>query len=72
MQISFATGFAGLALAALIAATAPAAAAPLDDFHKAFDTTLSRHGIVGGAFGFEHGRRPTRRPPITGLRSPRP
>jgi CubicO group peptidase (beta-lactamase class C family) len=55
MPISHATGFAGLALAALIAVAAPATAAPLDDFHRNFDATLSRHGIVGGAFGFEHG-----------------
>ncbi|MES2253528.1 MAG: serine hydrolase domain-containing protein [Pseudomonadota bacterium] len=51
MKISRAVG---LGLAALIAFAAPASAAPLDDFHKTFDATLSRHGIVGGAFGFEH------------------
>lgn len=43
-----------LALAALALAAGPAFAAPLDDFHKTFDATLSRHGIVGGAFAFEH------------------
>jgi CubicO group peptidase (beta-lactamase class C family) len=59
MKISHATGLA--ALVAILGLTAmPAAAAPLDDFHKTFDATLSRHGIVGGAFGFEHvGAKPT-------------
>jgi len=57
MKISRAAGFA--ALVALLGLT-PAAAAPLDDFHKTFDATLFRHGIVGGAFGFEHaGAKPT-------------
>jgi len=57
MKISRAAGFA--ALVALLGLT-PAAAAPLDDFHKTFDATFFRHGIVGGAFGFEHaGAKPT-------------
>ncbi|MEO8896623.1 MAG: serine hydrolase domain-containing protein [Rhizomicrobium sp.] len=43
------------ALITLLAFTAPATAAPLDDFHKIFDQTMTRHGIVGGGFGFEHG-----------------
>ncbi|HEY2836919.1 MAG TPA: serine hydrolase domain-containing protein [Rhizomicrobium sp.] len=42
-------------LIALLAFAAPAAAAPLDDFHKVFDQTMTQHGIVGGGFGFEHG-----------------
>jgi CubicO group peptidase (beta-lactamase class C family) len=42
-------------LITLWAFTAPATAAPLDDFHKIFDQTMTRHGIVGGGFGFEHG-----------------
>jgi CubicO group peptidase (beta-lactamase class C family) len=49
-----------ISLAAFVTFAAPASAAPLDDFHKTFDATLSRHGIVGGAFGFEHaGGKPT-------------
>src|ERR1019366_7514487 len=43
---------AGLVLISFAAMAAPAA--PLNNFHKSFDATLTRHGIVGGAFGFEH------------------
>ncbi|MEP6829476.1 MAG: serine hydrolase domain-containing protein [Rhizomicrobium sp.] len=42
------------AAAALLVIASAASAAPLDDFHKTFDATMTRHGIVGGAFGFEH------------------
>jgi CubicO group peptidase (beta-lactamase class C family) len=42
------------AAAALLVIASAASAAPLDDFHKNFDATMTRHGIVGGAFGFEH------------------
>ena len=46
----------GAALAADKSATGPA----LDRFHQTFDATLKQHGIVGGAFGFEHaGDKPT-------------
>ena len=48
-----------LALSSLIASPA-ASAASLADFHKSFDQTMTRHSIVGGAFGFEHaGDKPT-------------
>ncbi len=42
------------AAAALLVIASAASAAPLDNFHKTFDATMTRHGIVGGAFGFEH------------------
>jgi CubicO group peptidase (beta-lactamase class C family) len=48
-------------LAGLLIFALPASAAtPLESFHQTFDQTMTRHGIVGGAFGFERGTdRPT-------------
>jgi CubicO group peptidase (beta-lactamase class C family) len=47
-----------LAGAGIVLLSFGAFAAPLDNFHKTFDATMKQHGIVGGAFGFEHAGAP--------------
>jgi CubicO group peptidase (beta-lactamase class C family) len=56
---AFFAGFVAL-FACAFGAQGWAASSSLNTFHTTFDQTMTRHGIVGGAFAFEHaGDKPT-------------